>query len=241
MNFKNIFILFCATVLFSCENNETIIESDNLLIGFWVAPIYDGETITFTRTNSLPTDSYGFSFIKDQKANFVTERTSGFCGTPPLTFFDRQGTWELNSNNLKIYDINITNQFGAEPVLWYNYQILEISETELVLEHIAVAQEIDHRNLMDLFNEIQNLSYSVSCSNAADWLITEYGAKACGGPQGFIAYSSSIDTVSFLQKIETYTQAEKDFNFKYGVVSDCSIPSAPISVECQNGFPVFTY
>ncbi|MCL7762159.1 hypothetical protein MPF19_01940 [Polaribacter sp. Z014] len=230
MNFKNIFILFCATVLFSCENNETIIESDNLLIGFWVAPIYDGETITFTRTNSLPDDAYGISFT--QNGDFI-EHTSGWCGTPPLTFFNIEGDFQLENTLISIS----TQSYPTN----YAWRIISLTDTELVVKRELTEQEIEHRSLMDLFNEIQNLSYSVSCSNAADWLITEYGAKACGGPQGFIAYSSSIDTVSFLQKIETYTQAEKDFNFKYGVVSDCSIPSAPISVECQNGFPVFTY
>ena len=230
MNFKNIFILLFAAIFFSCENNEAIIDSDNLLIGFWVAPVYDGETTIFKRGNSLPNEEYGISF--NENGDFI-EHTSGWCGTPPLTFFNIEGSFELENTLISIS----TQSYPTN----YAWRIVSLTESELVVKRELTEQELDHRNLMDLFNEIQNLSYSVSCSDANDWLFTAYGAKACGGPQGFIAYSSLIDTVSFLQKIETYTQAEKDFNFKYGVVSDCSIPSTPISVACQNGFPIFKY
>ncbi|ARV15883.1 hypothetical protein [Polaribacter sp. SA4-12] len=230
MNFKNIVILLFATILFSCENNEAIIDSDNLLIGFWVAPVYDGVTTTFNRGSSLPNEAYGISFTEN--GDFI-EHTSGWCGTPPLSFFDIEGSFELENTLIRIS----TQSYPTN----YAWRIVSLTESELVVKRELTAQEIDHRSLMDLFNEIQNLSYSVSCSDSGDWLFTAYGAKACGGPQGFIAYSSLIDTVSFLEKIETYTQAEKDFNLKYGVVSDCSIPTAPISVECQNSYPILKY
>ena len=221
---------FLVVVVFSCENNEIMIDSDNLLIGSWIEPVYDGETITFKRGNSLPSESYGISFT--QNGDFI-ERTSGWCGTPPLTFFNIDGIFELENTLISIS----TQSYPTN----YAWRILSLTDNELVVKRELTEQEIEHRNLMDLFNEIQNLSYSVSCSNAGDWLFTEYGAKACGGPQGFIPYSSQINTVDFLQKVENYTQAEKDFNLKWGVISDCSIPNAPISVECQNGFPILIY
>jgi hypothetical protein len=231
MKLKTIFLLLLfATIFYSCENNEAIIDSDNLLMGFWAQPIYNGETTTFKRANSLPNEAYGISFT--QSGNFI-EHTSGWCGTPPLTFFNIEGSFKLDNTLISIS----TQSYPTN----YAWRIVSLTENELVVKRELTAQEIAHRNLMNLFNEIQNLSYSVSCSDANNWLFTSYGSKACGGPQGYIAYSSLIDTVSFLQKIETYTQAEKDFNFKYGVISDCSIPSAPISVECKNGYPILKY
>lgn len=230
MNFKNIFLLFFLTILFSCQENEIIIDSDNLLIGNWLEPVYDGETTTFKRGNSLPSESYGISFTQD--GDFI-ERTSGWCGTPPLTFFNIEGIFELENTLISISTQNYPTN--------YAWRILSLTENELVVKRELTEQEIEHRNLMDLFNEIQNLSYSVSCSDATDWLFVAYGAKACGGPQGFIPYSSQIDTVVFLQKVATYTQAEKDFNLKWGIVSDCSITNAPVSVECQNGLPILKY
>jgi hypothetical protein len=230
MNFKKILILLFTVVLFSCENNEPIIDSENLLLGFWVEPIFDNDTTTFKRANSFSDESYGISF--NQSGDFV-EHTSGWCGTPPLSFFNIEGTFDLDNTLVTISTQNYPTN--------YAWRILSLTEKELVVTRELTDQEIDHRSLMDLFDEIQNLSYSVSCTDTSEWFFTAYGAKACGGPQGYIAYSNKIDTVAFLKKVETYSQAEKDFNFKYGIISTCDVISAPRSVVCQNGFPILKY
>jgi hypothetical protein len=236
---KKIYLLLISIFLFSCENNKEIIEdSNNLLIGNWSSVSYQNEELIFSRVQTLPNETYGISFKED---NFFTERTSGFCGTPPLTFFDRQGMWTLDTDALKIYDQFITYEVGAEPILWYNYQIVELTETQLILKRVITDQEKDHQKIMLLFDEIATLSYSVSCTNSNNWSFIGYGAKACGGSQGFIAYANQIDTTTFLQKVAKYTQAEKEYNFKWGIISDCSVPNEPESVACKNGFPSFNY
>jgi len=231
-----LFLLIFLSII-SCQNeNDIEIDSESLLIGNWVQPIYKGDTTTYQRANNLEENAPGVSFQKEY--SFFTERTSGFCGTPPLTFFDRQGTWKLAEKNLKIHDLNITNVVGAKPFLWYNYRIIEITETQLILKRELTEQERDYRALMTLFDEIHTLSTSVSCTNSNDWLSTDYGSKACGGSQGYIAYSTQIDTVTFLEKVAFYTEAENQFNRKWGVVSTCDIPCQPRFVECKNGYPI---
>lgn len=103
------------------------------------------------------------------------------------------------------------------------------------------SQEKDLSNLVGLFTEIEELALSVSCLDANSWNFTAYGAKACGGPQGYIAYSSEINTSLFLQKIEEYTLAEKAYNLKWGIISTCDIQNAPSSIECNNNLPVLRY
>lgn len=230
MNLKNSLLVFFVSFLFSCENNEINIDTDNLLLGFWATPTYEGETTTFKRVNALPKDAYGISFTKN--ADFI-EHTSGWCGTPPLSFFNIGGSYQLENGLIHIS----TQSYPTN----YSWRIVSLTEEELVVKIELSEQEIEYRALMDLFNEIQNLSYSVSCSDATDWTFVSYGAKACGGAQGYIAYSSKIDTTTFLQMIEVYTQAEKDFNSKWGVISDCSITNPPTSVECQYGYPTLIY
>lgn len=228
-----IFTVFLLSVFtfFSCETNQEIaIDSDNLLLGNWIEPIYNGEETTFKRGNSLPSEAYGISF--KISGNF-TERTSGWCGTPPLTYFNIDGNFELEDTLIKIY----TNNYPSN----YAWRIVSLTETELVVKRELTEQEKEHRKLMVIFDEISTLSYSISCTNSNNWNFTAYGAKACGGPQGYIAYSNEIDVPSFLQKIATYTQAEKDYNVKWGIVSDCSSPNEPKSIECKNGYPSLKY
>ncbi|MFD1615235.1 hypothetical protein [Gelatiniphilus marinus] len=223
--------LFLFLLILACDSNENAIPNpDNLLIGSWVDPYYNENETVFKRAPALPNNGAGIMF----KANgdFV-ERSSGWCGTPPLSYSDYKGNWVLE-NTL----VTITQEFYP---INYAWRIVSVSETELIVKRELTEQEIDHQKLMDLYNEIYNLSISVSCTNANDWLFTAYGAKACGGPQGYIAYSNQIDTDAFLQKVEAYNAAETAYNIKWDIVSTCDLPQQPKGVKCQNGFPLFIY
>ncbi|QOD59922.1 hypothetical protein H9I45_11255 [Polaribacter haliotis] len=232
LNFRFLTVLvFAIFTLFSCESNQEIkIDSDNLLLGSWIEPDFSGETTTFKRGNDLPKEGYGVSFKLE---NEFTERTSGFCGTPPLTFFNNEGTWRLNENLIEVNVQSYPSNFG--------WKIIELTETKLVVKREITEQEKDHLQLMELFSEIQTLSRNESCTNSNDWNYVAYGSKACGGPQGFIIYSTKINTTNFLQKVANYSKVEKEYNVKWSVVSDCSIPNEPKSIECKNGYPVLKY
>jgi len=102
-----------------------------------------------------------------------------------------------------------------------------------------LTQEQEAENLLQLFSEIEDLASSVDCTDSSEWTFTGYGSKACGGPINFIAYSKNIDTVLFLEKIEAYRSEQQNFNQKWSIMSDCSVPIAPNSVRCENGNPIF--
>lgn len=101
-------------------------------------------------------------------------------------------------------------------------------------------QESDLAMLEELFAEITLLA-DEPCTDAEDWEFVAYGSKACGGPQGYIAYPTTIDVEAFLEMIENYTTEEAIYNENYGVVSTCEVIGAPIDVACENGEPVLIY
>lgn len=224
-------VLIATVCFFSCGDNSDIpIDQNNLLLGDWSKAVYDGESISFERVAGLPNEEYGVSFKSSR--SFI-ERSSGFCGTPPLVFFNTEGTWEAANSIIKIEIENYVRQF--------NWEIVTLNEEQLIVKRTLSEQEEDHRNLMDLFDEILNLANSKICTNVADWKITPYGAKACGGPNGYVAYHKEINEGEFLQKIETYTNEEKKYNVKWGIVSTCDVTPRPTSVQCQNDKPVLQY
>ena len=108
-------------------------------------------------------------------------------------------------------------------------------------EENELTQEDEVKVLNKLFSEIEDMASGVSCTDASEWSFTEYGSKACGGPVGFIAYSTSINTNDFIEKVQKYKIRQKEFNEKWNVLSDCSIPAVPLRVVCENGQPVFEY
>ena len=98
-------------------------------------------------------------------------------------------------------------------------------------------QETSLESLEALEAEINALSESVPCSNAAEWKFTPMGSKACGGPIRYIAYHVSVEN-QFLDLVNEYTSRQEAFNKKYDVISDCSLLVAPKGVTCEGGKPI---
>lgn len=95
----------------------------------------------------------------------------------------------------------------------------------------------DNQLLNELYQEILSISEQYDCTNALEWKFTAIGSKACGGPTGYIAYSINIDEDSFLEKIAHYTLQQKEYNTKWGIISDCAVVNTPSRVECLDGRP----
>lgn len=93
----------------------------------------------------------------------------------------------------------------------------------------------------ELMNEITALAESVNCVDSENWAFTAFGSKPCGGPMGFLAYSTDIDTEYFLAIVETHRKAQEAANKKSGAYSDCSVPTKPTGIKCSNGKPVLVY
>lgn len=109
-------------------------------------------------------------------------------------------------------------------------------------DKIEDVRERDKERLEKLYAEIIETSESVTCEDAAEWEFTALGSKACGGPVEYIAYSSTIDTEVFLEKVKRYTELQHQFNIDYEITSDCSTPAKPIAVACNDdGTPELIY
>lgn len=104
-----------------------------------------------------------------------------------------------------------------------------------------LTQEQENQNLNLLFSEIENMATSVTCSDPSEWTYTSYGNKPCGGPVGYIAYSRNINTFLFLQKIEEHRIKQLEYNIRWKLISDCSVPPQPIEMLCENGNAILVY
>ena len=225
-----VFIIGISFLGACSENSELEIDTNNLLIGNWTEPTYNNESITFKRSNTLQNNNYGVSF---KTAGVFIEHSSGWCGTPPLVFIDYEGDWQLQGTLITVMTQNFPGDF--------NWRIISLTENQLIVKRELSEQEKEHRILMDLFNEIELIANSVDCSNSNDWTYTAYGSKACGGPQGYIAYSTLINEVDFLKKVKHYTKSEDEFNIKWGIISTCEFSQPPVKIVCENGSPVLKY
>ena len=91
--------------------------------------------------------------------------------------------------------------------------------------------------LEKLYHEIDSLAALYPCEDRAEWRFTAVGEKACGGPAGYIAYTTESDTAALLTKIANYTDFQRAYNQKWNVISDCMFVVAPNRVVCEDGKP----
>ncbi len=108
-------------------------------------------------------------------------------------------------------------------------------------ELLTGSREGDDKKLEQLRQEIDVLAEQYPCENPDEWRFAPIGHKSCGGPTAYIAYSTKLDTVSFLKKVETYTNVQKAYNEKWQVASFCDYLTPPSHVVCEDGKPTLVW
>ncbi|MDG1730106.1 MAG: hypothetical protein P8K68_00050 [Algibacter sp.] len=104
-----------------------------------------------------------------------------------------------------------------------------------------ITQENEQQELSVLKAEIENLARASICGDTFECKFIAFGSKPCGGPWGYLVYSTSIDTEALKKKVDTYNSKEASFNTRWDIVSDCAVANPPVSVNCENNACVAVY
>lgn len=117
-------------LLYSCTRDEAESNPDNYLIGTWSYTGYEDNLNIFTRTGDL-TDNHCYRFNSD--GSLVERKNSGWCGTPPISYADYEGTWTLVNDTL--VEVNVGYWGGQSTYILELEQvdnhILKIKFTEI--------------------------------------------------------------------------------------------------------------
>lgn len=73
-------------------------------------------------------------------------------------------------------------------------------------------QEEEKKAIDKLKSEIIVLAEGSACSEDNECNFVGLGFKPCGGHWQYLVYSSSIDAVKLLAKVDEYNQLEKEYN-----------------------------
>ena len=124
-----LFPIFVLSILFiSCNCTEPI--SDSHLYNVWVKYVDDfNDPNTFRSANKLDENHYGF--IIEHDGNFIHRQNSGFCGTPPISYKNYNGTWKELSENV----IEITSDFWGG-VDTFKIEVISVNDSELRIKYI---------------------------------------------------------------------------------------------------------
>ena len=123
---KIIVAILFSLALVSCQKIADPIEAGHSdLAGIWVNPQYTDTLVTYTKSDALIENELGISFKSDN--TLIERKINGWCGTPPITTADYEGTWKRNDST-----VNITVGYwgGAVDNTW---KIMLLNNQKLVI------------------------------------------------------------------------------------------------------------
>jgi hypothetical protein len=96
------FLLMAVASVSSCENGSypVISDSESFITGVWINPVYIDTICQYERSIYLKEDGAGIGFKSG--GEFVERKNAGWCGTPPVSYANYDGTWTQNDSMLYI-------------------------------------------------------------------------------------------------------------------------------------------
>jgi hypothetical protein len=99
----------------------------------------------------------------------------------------------------------------------------------------ATNQSFDLVSLQQERKNILNYIATFTCDENATCSIIAFGSKACGGPQEFLVFPSTVNLNFLTEKVNNYNALENAYNLTYNIVSDCLAVQPPDNVGCVEG------
>ncbi len=111
-------------LLLSCSKENGIEPYDpQSIIGYWVDLQIQDTVWTFKRAHRLKDGEHGIAFKPDRE--LIERKNAGWCGTPPVSYADFEGTWHQNDS---LIDISVGYWGGTSN---YQWRIISIDNNTL--------------------------------------------------------------------------------------------------------------
>jgi hypothetical protein len=123
-------LIILGAFLISCSEKEELKDyNDSPLLGIWSYSFYENDLTVYTRTPDF-IEGDGIKFNAD--GTLIQRKNSGFCGTPPITYADYDGTWtKINDTIIEIkagyWGGTMTSRLDIEYISSYTLKFLTIS------------------------------------------------------------------------------------------------------------------
>jgi len=216
--------MLIGTALLACEvNNQELAPDQDLLIGSWINPVIVDSLISYSSSDSLLTQEYGFTFNADQ--TFIERKNAGWCGTPPVYHSDFEGTW-IREDSM-IY-INVGYWGGTVD---YEWKIVSLDEERL--EIIRTAETYHHENRY-YYSEIFDEEF---LDIYGDWELKSVSGGIHGG-----GHELNFDILE-IKKFGQYRFIKDGKTIERGkiIIEDQTAESLRISMEADPGSDVFMF
>jgi len=121
-------VIFLASCAEMDEVSEMLGENEEI-VGTWVEESLEDQVTTMKRAQNLAQDKYGFTIRED--GTFIERKNAGWCGTPPISYDNFEGTWEALSDSL--LDITVGYWGGT---ITYQMRIVSLDNQYLRIRYL---------------------------------------------------------------------------------------------------------
>lgn len=130
-----IFLLLFSITLIACEETiEPKVDSLNPIIGSWINPQYTDTLWRYERANALKDEGPGFTLKPEWL--IVERKNTGWCGTPPITYGNYDGTWAMKDSL-----ITITAEYWGGKAD-YQWKVISVDDRYLVLYKVKEEYQV---------------------------------------------------------------------------------------------------
>lgn len=133
------FILIVLAIAASCSLNEETDYKDDPLVGSWIQQEYADSTFVMKRAAGLKDNDYGFTMEANHQ--FIERKNAGWCGTPPISYADFEGTWTYEDSILQI-EVEYWGGMAS-----YTWKVLWVDQDELIIYPIDQEFELNEENI----------------------------------------------------------------------------------------------
>jgi hypothetical protein len=138
---KKFWFVLMLVLPFSCEQEGTDMEAlgENAgILGTWVEDSNQEDVTLFNRSDSLDPDRYGF--IIRENGVFLERKNAGWCGTPPITYDNYEGSWVALSDSL--LEVTVGYWGGT---MSYQIRIVFVNHAQLGIRYLYGENTADAR------------------------------------------------------------------------------------------------
>ena len=138
---KKLVILLFALLMIACEKElvDTEALGENMgIIGTWIENGYVEDVTLLKREDKLDSSKYGFTMADN--GSFVERKNAGWCGTPPITYENFEGSWVALSDSL----IEITVDYWGG-TMTYQMRIVSLDAEELQIRYLYTNDRLEGR------------------------------------------------------------------------------------------------
>jgi hypothetical protein len=97
-------------------------------------------------------------------------------------------------------------------------------------------QKVDWAQIIALENEAKALVDTTGCATSGECRTAPVGSRGCGGPRYYLVYcSKTTDSVALFARLAAVSEAERQYNTNYKIVSTCEFRMPP-TVALNGGF-----